>query len=210
MTTLLLAFALEHGINEGEIDMTRSSIRSRTRATVVASLFSLASAAPAAVVCNSGAPMPYTVPATGAGVYVNLVTGVFSVTPAGAPGWEFNPWGATNLSFFWPTTPAASHGAVPNGADYAVMAAGGVIGPSSTFSTGATNTLWRAGSTGQYFGLRFYNESTTAINYGWIQFDTTGATGHPATIRGYCYENTGAEILAGSTTPVELQGFSVE
>lgn len=190
--------------------MTSSRIRSRARATVVASLFSLASAAPAAVVCNTAAPMPYAVPITTAGVYVNLVTGVFSLTPAGAPGWEFNPFGSTNLSFFWPTTPAASHGAVPNGANYAVMAAAEVIGPSSTFSTTATNTLWRAGSTGQYLGLRFYNEAATAINYGWIQLDSTGTSGHPATIRGYCYENTGTQILAGSTTPVELQGFSVE
>ena len=159
--------------------------------------------------------MPYPVPQTVAGVYINLVTGVFSITPAGAPGWEFNPFGtvANGLTFFFLTgAPNTSAGASSAGA-YTVLASGASIGPANTYISATTVTAaanWRAGSFGQYFGLRFYNESTLTTNYGWIQLDTAGTTGHPAVIRGYCYENTGAPILAGSTTPVELQGFSVE
>jgi hypothetical protein len=190
--------------------MTSCRIRSKARATVVASLFSLATAAPAAVVCNSASPLPYTVPATSAGVYMNLVTGTFGTTPAAVPGWDFNPWGSTNLTFFFPSTPATSHGAVSTGTDYSILASGEAIGPASTFATtGQTYALWRAGSTGQYLGVRFYNEATSAINYGWIRLDTTAATGHPAVIQNYCYDNTGAQIPAG-TLPVELQTFTVE
>lgn len=182
-------------------------------AALAVSLFALAATASATVQCNNGAPMPYIVPATTAGVYLNLVTGVFGATPAGAPGWELNAWGSSALFLWFATTPAASYGSVAVGTVYSVLASGTPIGPASTFSSStaaADYANWRLTNTGQYFGIRFWNETTLAINYAWIQLDTTGATGHPATIRAYCYQDDGTAIDAGSTLPVELMSFSVE
>lgn len=193
--------------------MSDVKICSKPAAALAVSLFALAASASATVQCNSGAPMPYVVPATTAGVYLNLVTGVFSITPAGAPGWELNAWGSSALNLWFAGTPAASHGAVATGTVYSVLAAGVPIGPASTFSastTAADYANWRLTNTGQYLGLRFWNESTSAINYGWIQMDTVGPNGAPTTINGYCYQDDGTAIDAGSTTPVELQSFSVE
>lgn len=193
--------------------MANPRICSKPAAAVAVSLFALAASASATIQCNSGAPMPYVVPMTTAGVYLNLVTGVFSITPGGAPGWELNAWGSTGLNLWFATTPAASHGAVASGTVYSVLAAGATIGPASTFSASTTTTdfaNWRVANTGQYLGIRFWNESTSAINYGWIQLNTSATTlGHPATINAYCYQDDGTAITA-STTPVELQSFSVE
>ena len=68
---------------------------------------------------------------------------------------------------------------------------------------------WQTTNTGKFLGVRFFNESTSAINYGWLQLDTGAAGGFPATINSNCYDNTGAGITAG-TTPVSLQSYSVD
>ena len=68
---------------------------------------------------------------------------------------------------------------------------------------------WHAGATGGYLGIRFFNEATTSVNFGWIQLNTTAPNGFPATIVSYCYENSGASIMAG-TMPVSLQSYSVD
>ena len=57
--------------------------------------------------------------------------------------------------------------------------------------------------------MRFYNESTSSINYAWLQMNTGASGGFPATINQICRENTGVAITAG-TTPVSLQTFSVD
>ena len=190
----------------------KNSKNTKRAAAFAVSLFALASTAKAAVVCNSGAPMPFVVPPTFAGIYVNLVTGVFSPTTAGAPGWDWGPWGTAGLTMFFPAAPASTQGGVATANVYDVLASGATIGPAQTYSASAQDVAavnWRVTNTGQFFGIRFWNEGTAAINYGWIQLDSTGPTGHPATIRGYCYQNDGTAITAG-TVPVELQLFSVE
>ena len=46
------------------------------------------------------------VPATTAGLYINVVSGVSNIAPASAPGWDLNPFSSTLLSWFNPTTPS--------------------------------------------------------------------------------------------------------
>jgi hypothetical protein len=183
-------------------------------ALAAASLLSLASSAQATVVCNAGSPtLPFTVPATLDGVYANVVTGALQTVGPFTAGWDINAYATGgNLNFFFTTQGGQ---AMTDGTAYLALSAGAVIGPAGTYST-ATGTAtsmanWRATQTGKYVGLKFINEGAGgATNYGWIQLDTTGATGFPASIKGFCYQNDGTQILAGGTVPVELQSFSVE
>ena len=165
-------------------------------AMVVASTAAMTTAAHAAVVTFS---TPIAIPNTFAGVYVNLPTGANGITPAAVPGWDFGPWGSANtLSFFFPGSPAASHGAVAASATgpYLDLPLGSVISAASTFSNvTATPSTAAFQSTGTHImGFRFFNESTAAINYGYLTMQTTGPLGFPATITGWSFENSGAAI----------------
>lgn len=168
----------------------------------------------AAIVCTSPA---LSVPANIDGVYLNLVTGAQGTSGGAVAGWDINLYqtGASALYFFWPSAPATSHGGVATGTVYDALTAGAPIGVAQTYivSSGgggpAPFVNWQTTQTGRYLGVRFWNEATSAINYGWIQLDTGASAGYPATINQYCYENTGADITAG-TTPVALQKFSVD
>lgn len=50
----------------------------------------------------------------------------------------------------------------------------------------------------------------TRLHYGWVQIDTVGPNGSPATLRSWCYQDDGSAIEAGNTVPVTLQSFAVE
>lgn len=190
--------------------MASPKICSKPTVALAASLLSIASGASAAVVCNSAAPMPQLVPLTSAGIYVNFVTGVFNVSPGLVPGWDFNPFSASALSFFGAAIPTNY---VSNGTVISVLGTGATIGPAQTYSLGNSATLmanWRLTNTGQYLGVRFRNEVTGVDNFGCVQLDTVAPNGIQATIRGYCYEDTGVAMTACGSLPVELQSFSVE
>lgn len=193
----------------------RRSVNRRFAAATAASLIALTSgSAMAAIVCGPGANI--SIPNTFNGVYINFATGVSGITTGAVPGWDFGPWGSSGvLSFFFPATPANSFGAVATATTppiYSLLAAGTPIGPASTYAlvtaTTATAPL-QAGVTGALVGFRFFNETTSAINFGWAEFNTTAPGGFPATIVRYCYQNDGTEIPAG-TTPVSLQSYSVD
>lgn len=168
----------------------------------------------AAIVCSSAA-VP--VPANIDGVYLNLVTGATGTAGSGVAGWDINLYqtGASALYFFWPTTPASSFGGASTATVYDALSSGATIGPAQTYivnsgSGGAAPFVnWQTTQTGKYLGVRFFNESTSAINYAWLQLNTGASGGFPATINQFCYDNTGAAITAG-TTPVSLQTFSVD
>lgn len=97
-----------------------------------------------------------------------------------------------------------------------MLNSGDTIGPAQAYlaQAGGGNAVnWRTTQTGKYFGLRFYNENTSAINYGWIQLNTSAASDFPATINQYCYDDTGAAIAAGALpaptpTPTPVPTFS--
>ncbi|MBN8481927.1 MAG: hypothetical protein J0L88_10110 [Xanthomonadales bacterium] len=176
-------------------------------AVVAASSAMTSGSALAAIVCNAGT-VPIAVPATTAGVYLNLVTGA-SGTAAATPGWDVNPWGATNLGFF--ATAAAGNRYVGTGTVVSVLAAGTMIDASSPLTNAAANATgggFLAGVTGGYLGVRFLDQAS-AVRYGWVSLNTTGPNGVPATITGYCYQDDGTGITAG-TTPVSLQSFGVD
>ena len=191
------------------------SIRRRLALTAGAAVLSLASTASlATITCNA---TPISVPANIDGVYLNIVTGAQGTAGGSVAGWDINLYqtGASALYFFWPSSPANSYGGVSTATVYDVLANGAPIGSGQTYIVNsggggpAPFANWQAGSTGQFLGVRFWNESTSAINYGWLQLNTTGPTGFPATINEFCFQNDGTQITAG-TRPVSLQKFSVD
>lgn len=151
-----------------------------------------------ATVITSG-PQNIAIPATADGIYLNLITGVANASAAAVPGWDFNPYGSTGLLFYWGGTGALNAGvASTTTGPYIVLSAGATIGPASTYSqsaNGANNetSAFRAGVNG-YLGISFRNETTGVTNYGYIHLQTTAATGYPATILDWAYENSGAAI----------------
>ena len=150
-----------------------------------------------AVVINFTTPIM--VPNTFAGVYINLLTGANAPTTAAVPGWDFGPWGSANtLSFFFSGTPANSSGGVAGTTlgPYLNLPLGSVISAASTFSASTSNlqtTAFQSTGTSR-LGFRFFNEATSAINYGYVTMQTTGPLGFPATVTGWSFENNGSAI----------------
>ena len=167
-----------------------------------ATLLMSASSASATVVVFS---TPINVPNTFAGVYVNLLTGASGITPASTPGWDIGPWGSSGgLAFFWNSIPAASSGGVAATASgpYIDLAPGAVVSGASIFS-GTTTTAQAAAfqTPGTHtLGFRFFNEATSAINYGYMSLLSGGATGFPSTITGWTFENSGGAITVPSVS----------
>jgi len=142
---------------------------------------------------------PIVVPNTFAGVYINLLTGANAVTIGAVPGWDFGPWGNTNaLSFFWNNTAPSISGGVASTSTgpYLSLPLGSVISAASTFAvstSSAQTTAFQTTGT-RFLGFRFFNESTAAINYGYLTMQSTGPLGFPATITGWSFENNGGAI----------------
>ena len=189
---------------------------SPTAAVLAASMLMVASGtAMSAVVCNT-ATVPLAVPQNTVGIYLDLVTGATGTATPPA-GWDFNPYeqSAANGLTFWFNNDTTNKGAVSNGTAYSVLPAGATVGPAQTYlstNVAAAMAPWRVANTGQYLGIRVFNEGTATLNYGWVQLDTstTASPGYPATINGFCFQNDGTAITTGATTPVTLQNFSVD
>ena len=165
-------------------------------------------ALPAMAAVVDGPVTNVTVPANIDGVYINLVTGASGTAASGVAGWDIDPFqgDGTTLRFFWPSTPAASFGAVASGTGgpYLALAPGATVSSTSIFSVVTT-----AGTVGtpfittgdNYLGFRFFNEATSAINYGYARIQTGASSGFPATIVCYRYEDTGAPITVAACGP---------
>jgi len=198
--------------------MNKHKFASPAAAAAAAALMSLASHnAVATIICNTnpaGAALPITVPMTTAGIYLNFATGAVNVNPASVPGWDLNPYGGTNFTWFWSTTASNLTAGLSTAGVYDASPAGVVVGPAGTYSTASgdatTMAPWRLGVTNMYQGVRFTNEATTLVTYGWVAMTTTGPTGHPATINQFCYQDDGTAITTGAASPVRLQSFSVD
>lgn len=195
-----------------------NSVRKNLGLAAGALVLSFASASSMAAVLCSSAAVP--VPANIDGVYMNLVTGATGTAGGGVAGWDINLYQTGTpaaLYFFWPSSPANSFGGVATGTVYDSLTNGAPIGPAQTYivSSGGggappyVNWQTTTAQTGRFLGVRFFNEATSAINFGWLQIDTGASNGFPATVNQFCYDNTGAEINAG-TTPVSLQQFSID
>lgn len=161
-----------------------------------------ATTASAAIIYND--PADITVPNNIDGVYLNLTTGASSTSAIA--GYDLNPFGLTDgLSFL---TPMDGGGALATSASgpIAALSAGALIGPNSSYRVGAVIAPNFRVTDTKFLGLRFINDVTGAINYGWVEFTTTASTGFPATINRFAYENTGVSLLAGQTGVVPEPG----
>ena len=163
----------------------------------------------AAVICAS---TPINIPADINGIYVNFVTGASGTSGSGTVGWDFSSYASgTTIRFFSPAGAANLTRYVGTGGTVDLLAAGTMIDATSTLATAGVNQpgAFQAGVTNGYVGVAFNNEGAATTNYGWASVTTTGPNGFPATINQYCYDDTGAGIMAG-TTPVSLQSYSVD
>ncbi len=150
------------------------------------------------------------VPSTVAGLYLNVVTGVNSSSPAAVPGWDVNPWNATGLGLFSPAAPAGGAYVVTAPNFGANLAPGTLISGASLFGSGssANNAQWNLNSSNNLVGFRFQNEANAnQIHYGWMRISlSTTAGSQPRTIVEYAYEDVaGVGINAGAVpTPGTL------
>ena len=176
-------------------------------AGVALAMPALAPTAHASVVFSSPT-LNLAVPQNPDGVYLDLTTGATGASAAAVPGFDINMYGTTTLTWYFGADVDPNNGGAytgPTGTPankFLLLQAGATVGPANLFSGASSggagyNSLFLApGATG-YLGMRFTNDNTGAINYGYIHFKntaTTGATGYPATIIDYAYENTGLAI----------------
>jgi hypothetical protein len=176
---------------------------SRSVLASATALLLFAPAAQAAVISVSFASAPVTVPSNIDGVYFNFVTGAHGSTEM--TGYDFNPYNNNaGLTFYGAATPSGilATGTPGTTAQARVLQFGDLISV-----TGQYNQFQTRGDnfniTGQeYVGLRFINEATGILNYGWALMSTTAGNGFPASVLGYGYENTGLSITAGQTAAV--------
>lgn len=172
----------------------RSALASMT------ALMLCAPAAQAAIISVSFANAPVNVPNNIDGVYFNFVTGTRSTSETA--GFDFNPYNnGSGLTFYGNGSPSGilATGTPGTLAQARVLSFGDLIS-----SAGQYNQYQTRGDnfdvTGQeYVGLRFMNESTGILNYGWALMKTTAGNGFPAAVLAYGYENTGLSIRAGQT-----------
>lgn len=168
-------------------------LRLRLAAVAFATTAGMVSSAHAVVVTFS---TPIVVPSTFDGIYVNLATGATGATSAATPGWDFDPYNSgASLSFFFPAMPVSSQGGVAGSTTgpYLDLAPGAVVSNTSTYTavtaTAATAAFRTVGT--HVLGFRFFNETTSAINYGAATLSVGGTTGFPLTIASWSYENSG-------------------
>ncbi len=173
-----------------------------------ASVLCVAATAPLAAIVDSG-PVSIVVPASLNGLYLNLVTGLAQTSPPISDGWDFNPYLTSgslqfNADVIGDPFLAIVGAVVPPDNFATALSPGAIIGPTSGFVFGqvsTTGTTFQTTGT-SYVGIRFTNEGTGAVNYGYVQMTTTATTGFPATITRYLYENTGAPIRIPNGPPV--------
>ena len=123
------------------------------------------------------------------------------------PGWDLNIYRAgTTISFFWNNLVVGASGGVAGTitGPYFSLGAGAVVSAASTFSnvvSGLQTTAFQTTGT-HVLGFRFYNEATSAVNYGYLTMTNTATSGFPAVVTGWSYENTGGAItVPGAVVP---------
>lgn len=160
----------------------------------------MAVAAPAQAVIIYSGPVSIGIPDDIDGIYGNVVTGAFGVSPPA--GWDINPysavpgqfnlWGATTTTWFTPSGVIAGPYPLASG----TMIAGAVttfFRPGGSLDVGTQVTL----NATNLFGFRFANEAAGgANNFGWVAI-TFGASAAERTITAYAYQNDGSGIMAG-------------
>jgi hypothetical protein len=176
-------------------------------------------AAEAALVCSG--PLDLAVPQTGEGLYINLVTGDSGESEGQVPGFDVDPYAAQNsepahqLKFYWGSSSNGGAGVASSGDTYAVLQLGDTIGPDSTFTRAAftgDTSAWQAGVAEGHLGMRFTNEATGLLNYGWLRLRSSAPLGFPLTVVDGCHDDSGAAvtITAAPVDRVYCDGFDGE
>jgi MYXO-CTERM domain-containing protein len=165
-----------------------------------------ASAASAAIVTWN---INLAVPATLDGLYIKIDTQQATTAAGGTlAGWDINPYGSTSLSFFASATspaPATTYVRTQASGGPSSLALGTVIGGSSPFansttavvsSTGVGANGWSLNSV-NYFGFRFHNNTTNAINYGYGIMQV-GASATSRTLLAIVYGDAGESVTVSA------------
>lgn len=182
----------------------RNRLCRRAAAIAIAAALGALSAVPMAAIVDSG-PVNITIPNTLDGVYVNWLTGASGVTGAAVPGWDINPYAigsGTLLDLFAPNGASKAIVGLVATAAAASLPVGAMIGGTSTFVQGVTSGVALRTTATHYVGIRFMNEGTGAINYGYALVRTTAPGGFPAAIVRYVYDNAGGGIVTPVLPPM--------
>lgn len=141
------------------------------------------------------------VPASTAGLYLNIETGASAGSAAAVPGWDINPYGPSSLVFYNAVgtgmlrAPGATSGSAAN------LQSGELIGGLGSFGSGVVAF---GGASGQWqlsavnlFGFRFV-ASDGLLRYGWGRMQV-GASALDRTLLDIAWEDQpGAPIAAGA------------
>jgi hypothetical protein len=153
------------------------------------------------------------IPANIDGLYINIGTQATGATGGATAGWDINPYGSTTLNFFASTTapnPASTYLRTQTTGGPSRLQESAVIGPSGPFANSTTAVLsatgvgsngWTINSV-NYFGFRFYNDATGAVNYGFGAMQV-GATAAQRTLLFVSYENNGTAIAIPPSGPYD-------
>jgi MYXO-CTERM domain-containing protein len=175
-----------------------------------------ASAASAAIITwNINAAIPATLD----GMYIRIDNQT-STTGAGSglAGWDINPYGGTTLNFFASATspnPSTTYVRTQGTGGPSSLALGTVIGGSSPFanSTSAVISSGGVGANGwslnsvHYFGFRFHNNTTNAINYGYGIMQV-GASATSRTLLAIVYGDAGESVTIPAPGALALLGVA--
>jgi MYXO-CTERM domain-containing protein len=144
------------------------------------------------------------IPANLDGLYIKIDTQQTAALGSSLAGWDINPYGSTSLNFFASATapnPTTTYVRTQATGGPSSLAAGTVIGASSVFANSTTAVIssggigangWALNSV-NYFGFRFHNNSTNAINYGYGAMQV-GATATARTLLFIEYGNAGESV----------------
>ena len=156
------------------------------------------------------------------GAYINIAAQTSGTAGGATAGWDINPYGIGAMQFFASTAapnPLSTYVRTQATGGPSSLAGGTVIGASSVFvnSTSAVITSAGVGSNGwtlnatNYFGFRFWNESTSAINYGYGAMQV-GANAGTRTLLFIEYGNAGESVTVvpapGAMALVGLAGLA--
>lgn len=162
-------------------------------------------------------PVGINIPSTTSGIYLNVATGVSATTPAGASGWDINPWGSTTWNVWANNAASVNDGVVNNftgGSSTTLvdnLPSGTLINGSWTY--GRTNGVETTGPTAFVFnssnnciGFRFLNEADGQLHFGTAHIQLgASAAAQPRTILDYAWESTaGAGITACAPEPTSI------
>lgn len=147
----------------------------------------------------------WVIPATIDGLYINVETQQTGSSASSVTGWDLNPYSATSLTWFSPSTPTGgpmmrfpgvTTGSAGNLAFNTPVASGGSYGSGTvTFGSAAGNWVLNSAN---YFGFRFTG-SSGQTHYGWGKM-VVGATAATRTITEIAFESSpGVVILVGNT-----------